>query len=72
MNGMAGYLPVKYALSAVLIIFNPWFKNEIVLRKIGLICLVLDQQAKDPDHRFIKVRLFIKIAYHDHTGGRTW
>ena len=31
------------------------FKLSFALRTLGLTCLVLDQQAKDPDHRFVKV-----------------
>merc|ERR550517_622599 len=33
---------------------NEW-EIGVVCRKLGLTCLVLDQQAKDPDHRFVKV-----------------
>jgi len=33
---------------------NEW-EIGVVCRKLALTCLVVDQQAKDPDHRFVKV-----------------
>ena len=44
---------LEWCMKYVLVKFRSGF------RKLGLTCLVLDQQAKDPDHRFVKVALYL-------------